>query len=147
MDDPLLHASGCRHGRPEDRRRLDVMPDYGAFPVWGWFTLPARGDQPAREVHGNLPARALGLSTDLGAALQDWADWHDRHQRGPDFASLHDDRPDPTRDERRRWFEQGRSLADRLAAETGMPVVYLWPSQGRDPSCPVCGERRRITPP
>lgn len=140
MSDPLLHASGCPHGRPPDGRRLDVVPDYGAFPVWTWFMLPARGDQPAREVHGMATPKSLGLSADLADALQGWADWHDRNQRGPDYASLHSDRPDPTPAERAEWFARGKALAERLAGETGRDVVYLWPSQGYDLSCPVCAK-------
>ena len=139
--DFLLHAPACSRGRPSGSRRLDVQPDYGAFPVWGWFTLPARAGRPAREVHGQLGARHLGLTGDLAAALQDWADWQSAHQRGPDLRSMQN-APPATEEDWRAWRERGRRLADRLAAETGAAVVCLWPSQGRDPGCPECGPDR-----
>ena len=118
-----------------------MQPDYGAFPVWGWFTLPGRGERPAREVHGQLRPRGLGLTDDLAAALQDWAGWQSTHQRGPDYWSLHN-APAATEDDWRAWKERGRQLADQLAEQTGAAVVYLWPSQGRDPGCPECGPER-----
>jgi hypothetical protein len=116
MTDPRLHSPFCPRGWPSGRRRLDIRTDYDAFPVWGWFTLPARPGHPAREVHGNIGPRALGLSDDSAAGLRAWA--------------LADRSP--------AWDEWGRSLASRLEAETGALVVYRWPVDGRDPTCPDC---------
>lgn len=94
--------------------RLEVETDHGAFPVWAWFTDPARGD-----VHGNVPPAALGISNGLARALQDWADWHDRHQSAADRVG------DPASDDDwRQWDGDGAELARRLAAETGAEVAY-----------------------
>nr|WP_296064090.1 hypothetical protein [uncultured Actinoplanes sp.] len=116
MTDPRLHSPFCPRGWPPGRRRLDIRTDDDAFPVWGWFTLPARPGHPAREVHGNIGPRALGLSGDLAADLRDWA--HAGRSPG--------------------WDERGRALAGRLESETGALVVYRWPANGRDPGCPDC---------
>jgi hypothetical protein len=122
--DPRLHSPFCPRGWPPGRRRLDVWTERGSFPVWGWFTLPApSSDHSAREVHGNLGPATLGLSAGLAGGLRDWAHHYD--------AGL-----DPG--ERPAWRDRGRELADRLAAETGALVVYRWPADGHDPSCPDC---------
>jgi hypothetical protein len=139
LDDFRLHSALCPRGRPARIRRLDVRTDYGAFPVWTWFTLPARGVQPAREVHGAAGPAALGLSGGLASALRTWATWHDDHQPAADRT----DRPVTTDEELQKWLADGRALARRLAEETGTAVVYLWPSEGRDPDCPHCGTRAR----
>ena len=118
-----------------------MQPDYGAFPVWGWFALPARDGRPARNVHGQRGARNLRITDELASGLQEWADWQSIHQRGPDMWSMRN-APPATDDDWRAWRERGRLLADRLGAETGAAVVYLWPSPGRDLRCPHCGPRR-----
>jgi hypothetical protein len=112
-------------------RRLDVRFDYAAFPVWGWGTLPARSGKPARAVAGTLRPEALGLSAELTADFTAWAAWEDRH-------SEYGGRQPATGGERQAWFEHGRELARRLAAETGAEVVYDWPVDGADPDCPYC---------
>lgn len=128
-----MHALACPRGRLTGRR-LDVRGDYGAFPVWGWFTRPARGGRPAAEVHGCISPGALGLTPELADGLQSWADWQDaHHQPGGDPP----DKATPA--EWAQWRERGRLLAAQLAEETGATVVYLWPSQGCDPHCPECG--------
>lgn len=76
--DPRLHSPFCPRGWPPGRRRLDVWTEFGSFPVWGWFTLPARPGHPAQEVHGNIGPAALGLSAGLAADLQDWANRYDQ---------------------------------------------------------------------
>ncbi|GID59860.1 hypothetical protein Aco03nite_082640 [Actinoplanes couchii] len=135
----MLHASGCPHARPTDVTRLDVLPGYGAFPVWGWFTLPARPGVPAREVHGNTGPRSLGLSDALAAELQEWSIWQDRRQAGPALPQVAEV-VEATGAEWAQWRAAGKELAGRLARETGAAVVYLWPSEGRDSSCAVCGK-------
>ncbi|MBO4210142.1 hypothetical protein [Micromonospora echinofusca] len=118
---------------------MDLDVDYGAFPVWTRFMLPARPGRPAREVDGCAGPEALGLSAGLAADLQAWADWQDRHQpaawRGPDGCA-----EPATGQDWQRWRTTGQELAHRLAAETGAAVVCLWPSEGRDPHCPHCGD-------
>lgn len=128
--DPSLHSPFCPRGWPPDRRRLDVWTEAGAFPVWGWFTLPARPGHPAQEVHGNLGPAALGLSTALAAGLQEWAAWHDEQISTSERTA--------TPAERDQWRDRGRELADRVAGETGALVVYRWPTGGHDVSCPDC---------
>ncbi|GAA0493488.1 hypothetical protein Ade02nite_21550 [Paractinoplanes deccanensis] len=119
-----------------------MFPDYGAFPVWGWITLPARGERPARTVHGGVSPRSLGITEELAAALQEWSLWQERHQAGPDLWSI-ENAPPTTPEEWAAWNTRGRRLSERLAEETGDLVVYLWPRDGRDPDCPHCGERAR----
>lgn len=133
-----LHSRLCSYGRPNGVRRLDIDTDYNAFPVWTWFMLPAVRGRPPREVCGCASPAYLGISSELAADLQAWADWRDQHQhaawRGPGSKAK------PSTDEDwNRWRADGRLLADRLARETGAEVVYMWPSEGRDPQCPNCG--------
>ncbi|MBU2662047.1 hypothetical protein KOI35_00855 [Actinoplanes bogorensis] len=141
MTDPRRHSAFCPRGRPPTGRRLEMFPDYGAFPVWGWFTLPARGGHPARDVHGGLGPRNLGISDELAVALKEWAQWQNDHQRGPDLHSL-ENAPPTTPEDWADWDRRGRELASELARETGDLVVYLWPADGRDASCPHCGEKK-----
>ncbi|MGK5683229.1 hypothetical protein [Actinoplanes sp. URMC 104] len=138
-DDPRLHAVYCPRSRPATGRRLDMFPDYGAFPVWSWRMLPARGGHPAREVHGGMSPRSLGISDELAAALDEWSRWQDRHQQGPDLWSIQN-APRATDEEWAEWKSRGAQLAKQLAAESGDLVVYMWPWEGCDPSCPHCGE-------
>ncbi|MEH1016091.1 hypothetical protein V6U90_23640 [Micromonospora sp. CPCC 206060] len=139
MDEFRRHSRACPYGRPAGVRRLDLDVDYGAFPVWTWFTLPGQRGRPSREVCGSIGPAALGLSVGLAADLQTWADWQDRHHeaawRGPD-----DGAEPATAEDWQRWRTAGQELALRLAAETGAAVVCLWPSEGRDPQCPYCGD-------
>jgi hypothetical protein len=135
------HSRSCPYGRPAEVRRLDIRTDYDAFPVWAWATLPGFRGGPPREVNGCAGPGFLGISSELAADLQAWACWRDEHQgaawHGPDAGG------EPTTDEDwQRWRTDGRALADRLARETGAAVVYLWPSEGRDPDCPHCGDDR-----
>jgi len=118
-------------------RRLDLAPDNGAFPVWSWFTLPARPGRPTREVHGCVGPGFLGISAELAAALQAWSDWHDRHYQAAWRDAANPAGP-ATDDEWRIWRARGRILAQRLAEETGDEVVYRW-SEERDILCPHCG--------
>jgi hypothetical protein len=128
MSDFRLHSPHCPDGRPPDGiRRLDVATDYYAFPVWTRFTV--RG----REVYGCVLPKALGISAELAADLQAWADWHDAHRS---------ERSDRSAGPAARWHADGRTLAQRLAAETGDAVVYRWPAEGYDPGCPSCADRR-----
>jgi hypothetical protein len=83
MNEFRRHRGWCPHGRPAGTRRLDVATDYGAFPVWTWFTLAAVGDNPPRGVHGGATPGCLGISAELAADLQAWADWQDQHQQPP----------------------------------------------------------------
>jgi hypothetical protein len=117
---------------------MDVRTDYGAFPVWGWFTVPARDGRPAREVHGSIGPRALALSDELATDLQEWADWQYTHQPGPEAWREHSV-PPTTDADWQAWDGRGRTLAARLADETGAAVTYGWPADGRDQTCPECG--------
>jgi hypothetical protein len=132
MDGFRRHALGCPRGRPDGVRRLDVRFVHLAFPVWGWGTVPGRGGRPARDVVGMVRPEGLGISAELAGELRRWAEWGDAHSEyggGRPAAGA----------ERRAWFERGRELAGRLAAETGAEVVYAWPADGADPDCPHCG--------
>src|SRR3954468_899045 len=51
------------------------------LPVPEWERMPAGLGRPVNEVHGNAGPRYLGLSADLVAAPQSWADWHGQHRR------------------------------------------------------------------
>ncbi len=75
---------------------------------------------------------SLGISAELATELRAWADWHDAHS---EYGGQHP----ATGAQRRRWFSQGRMLAQRLSDETGADVVYQWPSGGADAECPHCG--------
>lgn len=138
MEDFRLHSRHCPLGQPTGARRLDVDTDYGAFPVWTWFTLPpVRDRRPAREVNGCASPAYLGISAELATDLQTWADWQNRHLTGlrpPYQAPAHES-------DVRRWDADGRELARRLARETGDEVVYRWPLDGRDQECRHCGYR------
>jgi hypothetical protein len=132
------HRAWCPQGRPLDRRRLDLNTDHGAFPVWEWVRLPPGRGRPGNEVHANAGPRYLGLSADLATALQSWADWHDRHQpaarQGRGEPRLADD------DDRRRWRDEGATLARRLADETDAEVVYFPGEEAvMATDCPHCG--------
>jgi len=108
--------------------RLDLFPDYSAFPVW----------QP--QMAGPGP---LGISAGLADDLRDWQAWWERHSRwgGGESATV---------EQRQAWTADGKALARRLADETGAAVVYRWPfgSDGADPECPHCGHlaRRMLRP-
>ncbi len=135
MNDFRRHRAWCPRGRPAGQRRLDVATDNGAFPVWTWFNLPY---PPFREVHGCAGPGHLGISADLAAELQSWSTWHDAHVE----AAWRSEPPPPsTEGDWRDWKARGRLLAQRLAEETGDQVVYLWPSEGRDATCPDCGPK------
>ncbi|MCU7723875.1 hypothetical protein ODJ79_09130 [Actinoplanes sp. KI2] len=84
--------------------------------------LAPRPGQSVREGSVSVGPGYLGLSAELAAALQFWADWHDQHQHAADL----DEReiPPSTADDWRRWGEAGATLAERLADETGAEVVY-----------------------
>jgi hypothetical protein len=129
------HHYTCPHGRPEGVHRLDVFFDYSAFPVWGQALVPARDGRPARVVHGMARPAPLGISAELAAGLQAWADWQDAHgEYGGGMPA--------TGEEWAAHTEEGRALAGRLARETGAEVVYRFGSSGeRDRDCPHCGDR------
>src|SRR3954451_22457071 len=138
MNEFRRHRGWCPYGRPAGTRRLDIDTDYGAFPVWTWITPPAGVGRPPRAVHGCATPECLGISAELAADLQAWADWQDRHQH-PSWQDPNTAEP-ATDDDWRRWQAHGQVLAQRLADETHAEVVYLWPSEGRDTNCPHCGE-------
>lgn len=120
------HAKWCPQGPPPPGvRRLDLFPDYCAFPVWG---------------RGMTTPDALGISSELADELQTWQDlWEEQ-------ASSRAPEPEvPRIGVGTPWDEQGRVLAIRLESETGAAVVYQWPvgPDGGDPSCPRCGRYTR----
>ncbi|GAB3941696.1 hypothetical protein GCM10027614_27500 [Micromonospora vulcania] len=124
MEEFRRHARWCPVGLAPSGHRLDVVPDYAAFPVWE----PAGMSSPQR----------LGISAELAHDLRAWREWWERHSEygGGEHAS------DP---ERESWGEVGLVLAERLARETGADVVCWWPSgpAGSDPSCQSCRPVRR----
>lgn len=132
------HALWCPQGRPAGMSRLDLFPDYSAFPVWTWATVPGNRGRPARSALCMIRAPLLGISDQLAADLQRWADWRDSH-------SEWGGRQPATDEQRQEWSADGLTLAERLAAETGADVVYHWPvgPDGGDPACTDCGERTR----
>jgi hypothetical protein len=134
MEEFRRHALYCPRGRPPSVRRLDVAFDYGAFPVWAWGVIPARGGHPGREVVGMARPEGLGLSAELSSGLQAWSDWKDLHSEygGGRVAS---------EEQHRAWSEQGRELTRRLSEETGAEVVYQWDRGDANPECPHCGHR------
>jgi hypothetical protein len=105
VNDFRQHARWCPAGLPADGRRLDVFPDYGAFPVW----------EPA----GMSPPERLGISAALVGDLLAWQDWWERHSQYGHGDSA-------TKSQWANWRTQGEALCERLAHETGAHVVYLW---------------------
>jgi hypothetical protein len=91
-----------------------------------------------QEAHASVGPRYLGLSTDLSTALRSWADWHNRHQHAADL----DEReiPSTNDDDWQHWRDDGATLAERLADETGAEVVYCH-ADGHvvETDCPHCG--------
>ncbi|MGI5214216.1 hypothetical protein [Plantactinospora sp. CA-290183] len=116
------HARWCPKGRPPGGRRLDLFPDYSAFPVW--------------ERDGMSRPKRLGIPAELAEALTAWRQWWERHAEygGGEPADAA---------QRAAWYERGAVLADRLARQTGAEVVYLWSAGDRDQECGTCGPDAR----
>ncbi len=111
------HASNCPDGQPPDGScRLDLCPDFNAFPVW--VGNSDRDHEP------------LNLSAELTARLKAWAqEWEGN------ISAAHS--PDqPTMDH---WLSQYDDLADSLASETGATVVGHGLIDLRCEDCPHCG--------
>jgi hypothetical protein len=123
-------------------RRVKLMADYGAFPLWAvpdeapwpragdhFWTSARRPDDvsPATvEVWaGELTPTDLPLSASLIAALQHWADEHDR-LLGPTFDW-------PSDDAKATFVADGRRLLDLVRAELGpgYEVAYFDEITGR----------------
>lgn len=121
---------------------MKLMADYGAFPLWavpGDLPSPPAADHfwtaerpsddsssPAWEVWaGGLAPDALPLSEALIAALQDWADEHDR-LLGPTFEW-------PSAEAQAAFVADGRRLLGRVREELGpgYEVVYFDETTGR----------------
>lgn len=122
------HQRRCPLGSPPPgRRRLDVFPDYSAFPVWDY---------------GMVSPPSLAISEDLTGQLWAWNHyWEDCSARsaheGPHGTEVGSE-----------WDLRGQALAERLERETGAAVVYEWPvgPHGGDPFCtakPSCGRLTR----
>lgn len=88
-------------------RRVRVMADHGAFPLWA---TPDHSDGPEHAI-GDLRPDDLPLSADLVTALRAWVGVYER------LSSTDSTWPSP--DARSRWNEQGRSLARWVRHELG----------------------------
>lgn len=123
MDEFRRHARWCSKGLPPSGYRLDVFPEFSAFPVW--------------EAGGMSSPQRLGISAQLAGDLWVWRVWWEQHSEYG--GGEHSDA-----EQRGSWYERGAILVDRLAQETGADIVYCWPDgpDGRDPSCRICGPGR-----
>jgi hypothetical protein len=109
-------------------RRVKLMADYAAFPLWAvadeallpqaddysWTAERPSGDVPSSTVDvwaGGLAPDGLPLSASLVAALQGWADEHDR-LLGPTFEW-------PSEEAKVAFVAHGRRLLARVRAELG----------------------------
>lgn len=86
------------------RPGIRLMADYRCWPLW---------HHGGSDV-GNIDPRTLGLSTDLQARLERWAQDYDAHLAVSDPASVH-----WTDDEAAAFDREGRRLCTALARELG----------------------------
>lgn len=95
--------------------RLKVMPDYECFPLWDEGALP--------ENNPNLDPRKLPLSQCLVDDLLAWAGQFDATLKRDDPAAS----GFSTAAEDRRFQDEGRQLAKRVADELGSSaIVRYW---------------------
>ena len=102
-------------------RRVKLMADYGAFPLWGIEARP--GDY---EWSGMLSPEQLPLSAELVKQLEQWATSHDE-TLGPTFEWL-------SEAARKAFVDEGWRLLRLVQAElgpAGYEVVYYNEITGR----------------
>lgn len=82
--------------------------DYGAFPVWAWGTIPARGGRSCHGVAGMARPAGLGLSAEPATGLRAWSGCKDLHSEygGGRVA---------TDEQYRDWIDRGRKLGPATA--------------------------------
>jgi hypothetical protein len=109
---PMDEPESRRAGAP-DVRRVKLMADYYAFPLWA-----VASEGLGAEWSGMLAPDALPLSAALIERLQAWADEHDQ--------LLDTDYEWPSEDARIAWIDRGRPLAAQLRAELGPAYVVTY---------------------